>query len=141
MDLTARLENLLEREIAWLQDSLAWYENLDDAMNAEQYEILVVEVNQQGKAIDNFSREREILEKEMRANGVTNLPESLKPLAGRTAELAHALQTAQTKAAERTAEAAAHIKEELGNLQRGRDVLDGYRSGGGNDAKWLDSKG
>lgn len=141
MDLTARLENLLEREITWLEDSLAWYAKLDDTMNAEQYEALVDEVSEQGKAIDAFSREREILEKELRSSGATKLPESLKPLANRTAELAYALQAAQNKAAERTAEAAERIKEELGNLKRGRDMLEGYRADDDRDANWLDRKG
>jgi hypothetical protein len=141
MTLTDRIGNLLQRQIVWFEDALAWYAKLDKALGTEAYEELLNQLSQHGTAITAFTREREILEKELRESGATQLPGSLKPLADRATALAEELGTAQQTAAARTTDAAQHVQEELGTLQRGRNVMDGYRAGEAEGVQWLDRKG
>lgn len=141
MDLPDRIEHLLKRQVAWFEETLAWYAGLDRAMDADSYEDLLDQVKQHEVAIDAFTREREILEKELRQTGATTLPPSLQPLANRATELAEALRAKQEDAAAITAKAARDIKEELGSLQRGRNVMEGYRAGNAEGVQWLDRKG
>ena len=141
MDLTGRIQNLLQRQIAWFEKTLTWYEQLDDALGTEAYEGLLAQLTNHGKAIDDFVREREILEKELNENGSVALPGTLKPLADRAATLAAALGAAQSSAAARTTDSAHHVQEELGARQKGRSVLEGYRAGESEGVQWLDRKG
>jgi hypothetical protein len=141
MDLPDRIEHLLKREVAWLSETLAWYAQLDRAMDPGTYEDVLERVQEHGKAIDAFTREREILEKELRQTGAATLPPSLKPLANRAAELTGELRAEQDRAATATAKAAQEIHDELGSLQRGRNVMEGYRAGDAQGVQWLDRKG
>jgi len=140
-DLTGRIENLLQRQIAWFEETLTWYEQLDNALGSEAYEDLLSQLSTHGTAIEDFVREREILEKELRESGSTELPNALKPLADRATALVTALNNAQTSAAARTTDSAQHVQDELGTLQKGRSVLDGYRAGEAEGVQWLDRKG
>ncbi len=141
MTLTERLENLLQRQIDWFDETLAWYGDLDRAMGTEAYDEMLVKLAQHEKAIAAFTREREILEKELKETGVNALPESLMPMSKRATALAHELGERQSAAAARTTEAAHHIQEELGTLQRGRSMVEGYRAGNADGVQWLDQKG
>jgi len=141
MTLTERIENLLQRQVAWFEEALRWYANLGDVLKTEVYETLLKQLTEHGIAIDAFRREREILEKELHESGADELPSSLKPLAKQATALAKELGTAQAAAAARTTDAAQHVQEELGTLQRGRNVMDGYRAGDAEGVQWLDRKG
>ena len=141
MTLVEPLEHLLRRQIVWFEEALNWYANLDTALGTEAYDAMLEQLNAHGVAIADFTREREILERELRASGSATLPESLTPFAKRASALAQKLGEVQTAAAARTLGAGQHIQEELGALQRGRNVLDGYRAGETEGVQWLDRKG
>lgn len=141
MTLTERLEHLLRRQIVWFEEALTWYANLETAFGTEAYEGMLEKLNAHGTAIADFTREREILEKELRASGAASLPDALKPFAERAWKLAKDLSEVQTAAAARALGAGQKLQAELGALQRGRHVLDGYRAGEAEGVQWLDRKG
>ncbi len=141
LTLSERLEHLLRRQIIWFEEALTWYANLETAFGTEAYDGMLEQLSTHGQAIADFTREREILEKELRASGAVSLPEALQPFAERASTLAKELGEVQTAAAARTLGVGQHIQAELGALQRGRNVLDGYRAGESEGVQWLDRKG
>jgi exonuclease VII large subunit len=141
MDLIARTENLLKRQAAWLRSAIADYESMPKDFDEAAYETLLDRLRLHNKAIEDFRKERAILEKEWQRNESIAAPSALRSLSDEVSGLTTKLQTIQTDASARTAAASEAVQKELNGLQRGRNVLEGYRSGGGDGSQWIDRKG
>ena len=139
-DISARLHDYFDRQIAWFDTELAEFAEFAENITRENAEELLEWQQRHEREMRNLGEEFNSLIKEWQASDTVSETErhDLRTVAQHAAGLADQVRDALDRGSSRAGAEASALRRICGEIRVGKDILNRYRAGGADPPGYVD---